>query len=379
MGQFDSIVLRLHEASLSPELWPDVMLELSSIFDNRPLMFGVQWLPAGISFMQAVHMPGEIVQKIMSNYASVTSNPVTRAAVPALKLHSPFPIAGLIDPKELEQTEYYRETIGQMGDIVGDFAIASHLAPTRMTVLVLARRSDQPAASGEQLETLSRLSPHLGLAMEVMVRMGRLDAAHAAFSHALCRVAQAVALLDSTGTVVFANPAFEDLVAANRLLEIRAGQLHCSIPSENNALQRFLSALTGTHDGSGEKRSFNIRAGQTAEKIEFVGQPVHSDFARSLDLGGASAVLFVSCLGSIRSDLVATFSEFFQLSSKQSEIVRLVVDGLDGPTIASKLSVSQNTLKTHMSRIYEKTETHSREELFKRLISLAAQTPVVGL
>jgi DNA-binding CsgD family transcriptional regulator len=379
MDQLDSIILRLHEAALRPDIWPEVMLDLSTAFDNRPLMYGVQWLPAGISFMQSVHMPDDIVQKIVSHYSSVTNNPVTQAAVPALKLHEPFPIAGLIDPTELEQTEYYKETIGQMDDIVGDFAVASHLAPTRMTVLVLARRSDQATASRTQLERLARLSPHLGLAMEVMVRMGRLDAIRTAFSYALCRVAQPIALLDSTGTVMFANPALEDLLAANRFIEIRAGRLHCSIRSENGAVQRFVSALIGDGADSEGERTLSINTGQSSQNIGLVGQPIHSDFARNLDLGGARAVLFISHLSSMRSDLAATFSMFYQLSDQQSEIVRLIVDGLDGPSIADRLSITQNTLKTHMNRIYEKTDTGSREELFRRLISLAAQTPIVKL
>lgn len=53
----------------------------------------------------------------------------------------------------------------------------------------------------------------------------------------------------------------------------------------------------------------------------------------------------------------------FNLTTRESEILKLLVQGRGAPYIASELYVSVNTVKTHMKRIYQKTGVHSREEL----------------
>ena len=51
------------------------------------------------------------------------------------------------------------------------------------------------------------------------------------------------------------------------------------------------------------------------------------------------------------------------LTSRESEIARLVAEGLSNREIASKLSLSEHTIKNHMFRIFDKTGVSSRVAL----------------
>jgi DNA-binding NarL/FixJ family response regulator len=51
------------------------------------------------------------------------------------------------------------------------------------------------------------------------------------------------------------------------------------------------------------------------------------------------------------------------LTSRERDILDLVYKGLTNPEIASELSISLSTVKTHMGRILRKTGRSSRREL----------------
>ena len=58
----------------------------------------------------------------------------------------------------------------------------------------------------------------------------------------------------------------------------------------------------------------------------------------------------------------------YQLSTRESEIVQLLLMGRGVNAIADELCLSPNTVKSHMNRIYKKLRVHSREELCRLII-----------
>lgn len=55
--------------------------------------------------------------------------------------------------------------------------------------------------------------------------------------------------------------------------------------------------------------------------------------------------------------------ERYGLSAREVEILEFLIQGRSAPYISKELYVSINTIKTHMKRIYQKVDVHSREEL----------------
>jgi DNA-binding NarL/FixJ family response regulator len=61
-------------------------------------------------------------------------------------------------------------------------------------------------------------------------------------------------------------------------------------------------------------------------------------------------------------------NKFSELSSRQNEILRLMILGATHCTIAEKLGISKDTAKTHMKNIYRKLHVHSREEALTKAV-----------
>ncbi|MHC4573176.1 MAG: response regulator transcription factor [Planctomycetota bacterium] len=61
----------------------------------------------------------------------------------------------------------------------------------------------------------------------------------------------------------------------------------------------------------------------------------------------------------------------FQLTPRQTEIAKLVCEGLNNKQIAKKCHITYNTTRTHVARICAKIAAHGRAQLILRLIKVA--------
>ena len=68
-------------------------------------------------------------------------------------------------------------------------------------------------------------------------------------------------------------------------------------------------------------------------------------------------------------ECVAAAGEEFSLTEREREIALKVLQGESNESILAELFISKNTLRTHLHNIYDKTDTHSREELVGLLLA----------
>jgi DNA-binding NarL/FixJ family response regulator len=66
--------------------------------------------------------------------------------------------------------------------------------------------------------------------------------------------------------------------------------------------------------------------------------------------------------------LVSPHREDFNLSEREKEILRLMVEGFDYKTIAEKTFISYETVRTHVKNIYKKLHVTSRSEAVLKAI-----------
>ena len=64
---------------------------------------------------------------------------------------------------------------------------------------------------------------------------------------------------------------------------------------------------------------------------------------------------------------IESLAKTADLTKREREVLALYAAGRSAPYIAEKLVVSENTVKSHLQRIYRKCEVHSRQELISKL------------
>jgi DNA-binding CsgD family transcriptional regulator len=66
--------------------------------------------------------------------------------------------------------------------------------------------------------------------------------------------------------------------------------------------------------------------------------------------------------------LVSPGSTDYGLSNRERELLHLMVEGLDCKTIAGKIFISYETVRTHIKHIYKKLHVTSRSEAVMKAI-----------
>jgi len=87
-------------------------------------------------------------------------------------------------------------------------------------------------------------------------------------------------------------------------------------------------------------------------------------------LGGApmTASVAAKVISMFRVQSAATATEFVELSTREKEILLLLVDGHSYKMIASTCFISIDTVGTHVRHIYEKLHVHSKSEAVVKAI-----------
>ena len=68
-------------------------------------------------------------------------------------------------------------------------------------------------------------------------------------------------------------------------------------------------------------------------------------------------------------EVLSTSDDFFKLSKRETEIIKLLSEGLNNSEIASKLNISLHTVKTHRKNINKKTSCKNVSELLNKCTS----------
>ena len=64
-----------------------------------------------------------------------------------------------------------------------------------------------------------------------------------------------------------------------------------------------------------------------------------------------------------KENIIENRADAFELSSREKDVLNLILEGKRNEEIAEELFISVNTVKKHLSHIYQKTEVHNRTEL----------------
>lgn len=73
------------------------------------------------------------------------------------------------------------------------------------------------------------------------------------------------------------------------------------------------------------------------------------------------------------NDEIAAFADSKRLSARERDVLRLVVEGKSNGEIATALDLSQNTVKNHVSHIFDKSNVNSRVELVSLILAGEAE------
>jgi DNA-binding NarL/FixJ family response regulator len=347
-------------AAMRPEGWKDVLHCLAEATDC---------VAAGITIEDARTRKGEPLV-----YFGFDTDHVRRTFDYYLPMNPLFGIAERMRPgfvvtngdvireSAFRRTEFYDGWARPQG-ICCPTTVVLNRKGERYIPLTLVRPDRKGDVSRSDLRWLGELVPHLVRAMEITVEMDARSLDYHVIEDAVEGSNLGVIALDDEGRIVYANRVAERRL--NRDLGIRQRQGR-------------LSGVTASIDGQLKQAVDRARASGTFGRdirIEAEGRPplvvkvipMGSDHGFAKIDSRRAAVLLIFRDAPIGVDQRLQYiAEAYRLTSAECRVLAAVVNGADMKSIASQLCISMATLKTHLVRIFSKTNT-SRQ---KALVSL---------
>jgi DNA-binding CsgD family transcriptional regulator len=201
-----------------------------------------------------------------------------------------------------------------------------------------------------------------------------MESTEAALTGALDSLGSGFILMNECGRILFMNRAAETMLQRQDGLRQRDNRLAANNRREEAALHACVSAAGRTTTGTGFSSGGVLRvtrpSGQAPYAVTIM--PV-SPRGHLLDKQKARVVALLTDPESIPIPGAILLRGLFAFTAAESEVAQLLMQGLDRKEIADHLSVSLNTVRTHLRNLFSKTATSSQAKLV-RLLLVATRT-----
>jgi DNA-binding CsgD family transcriptional regulator len=224
---------------------------------------------------------------------------------------------------------------------------------------------------------LTAIFPHMLRSTLTSQVLHRNAAVASPIIHTLDELKAAVFLLDGNGNITHTNESGKNILDRKDFLRIEQGRLVATDPILNRILRE---AVLASILGDGATRSESIALPfVTRDGERFVGHMLPLTSGRRRNTGVAydsTAVLFVSRASLDSTAASDIIKKIFKLTPAEARVLLTVVELGGVSETARNLDVAESTVKTHLGRIFTKTDTKRQADLV-RLIA-AFSPPVSG-
>jgi DNA-binding CsgD family transcriptional regulator/PAS domain-containing protein len=284
----------------------------------------------------------------------------------------PTTVEDYLSHAEFREGRFYQEWSAPQGWIDASSLVIER-TPTRCSFFIVARQEAHGCVDDEMTEQMRLVGPHVRRAMAIGRLVDRGQAERETLSDVLDGLSAGVFLLDAAGRIVHANAAARTVLAAQDFLFSARGRLVAREAATDHALRAALLA-------AGRDRTINAGA----VTLPLVARDGARHVAHLLPLaagaaaggGRAVAAVFVHKAAIDPSLMPETVARHFKLTPTELRVLLGIVEVGGAREVADALGVADNTVKTHLSRLYQKTGARRQADLVKLVAGFS--TPLVS-
>lgn len=222
--------------------------------------------------------------------------------------------------------------------------------------------------SSKMQKTFDLLLPHLIRAVDLQWRMHRLE-----LDRSLSAGPErgGIVVVTGEGRVLIADQTAENILALGAPLSVKNGVLTAQDPRDSLSIQRMIASCKPKRTG------YYLRGGTahihypgtTSLNISIAPVPDHKCVFEIDAVGNArpAALVVLQDLSAEARIAQDRLRELFDLTQAEARVALTCLNGGTRAELAIALGISDATIRTHLSRIYEKTGVSRRPELVNLL------------
>lgn len=357
-----SIIGDIYDCVLNPDGWAGVMTRITTTLDAAYTTIALASTSDSHGRF-AAHSPWDPGQlRVLQEEYGFDAIPGLKAAVIG-DIDTPLATLSWTSEAELQQTPFYQNWAAPQG--LREACITKFVhTPDRIGLVSTTTRVGRGVISAEEQRFLALLSPHLRRASLIG---DLLDQAHVTvrpYREILDNLAVPIVLTGAEGSIHYANPLAEQMFSAQGPIQSTNGLLQGRNPGVAKAL---LDAIGRAASGDASLGSRGIGL-----PISGAGHPPAVAYVLPLTAGTVRAALrpsyaavFISTTTSASPLPEAVLATLFELTPAEARVLLRIGQGMLPAQAAVALDITENTLKTHLSRIFAKTNARRQADLVR--------------
>ena len=368
-----SIIGDIYDCALSPEGWGGVMTRITHTIDAAYTTIALTSITDSRGRFAAQSPWDHAQMRALQDY-DLDQIPGLKAAVIG-DIDVPLTTLSVVSEAELEQSAFFQEWAKPQGLREGCTTKFVH-TPDRIGLFSSTTWANRPPISAEERRFLALLSPHLRRASLISDLLDQARVTAGLYRGALDSLAVPVILTGADGTVLHANAHAERILSAQMPLRAKNGVLQAQTPVVARALLDAIAAAA-LADASLGSRGIGL-------PISVAGQPPAVAYVLPLSEGTARAAfrpacaaVFISTTTSASPPPEDVLITLYDLTPAEARVVLQIGKGLTAPQCATTLGISENTMKTHLGRIFAKTDTARQADLVRLVANVGS--PIMAI
>jgi len=359
------LVDHIYEGAVRPAAWPAIVEHMAKFFGTtRAALFSTFAGPSqgGLGILHGLPEAG---LRRWGDEFIATDDIWAQAAIRQDKFRAGLAFRGtdLVPESELRASRIYRELLQHIG--IGQmctgviFDASGEVLPTTCGVY---RPLDEPPFTEEARAAMTALLPHFSRALGVMYRLRDAEFNLAVTLAALDRVASGIALLDAQGAILHLNREAARLMALDDGLTPKAIE-----DAARPALD--VDALHTPHFSA--SRQVVRPSGKPPFVLQFAPLAPANDFSR--EAHGVRAIAFITDPEAQARLDVTLLQQLYGITPAEARLAERLCAGDTLAAAAARCAIGEATAKTHLARLFERTNTRRQADLLRLLLSLRAR------
>ena len=277
----------------------------------------------------------------------------------------PISIVDIIPHREHRKSQFFREWV-QPQHWIDAIAATLERSATTYAAFSVIRHENNGVVDEKVRQRMKLIVPHVRRAVLIgkIIDLHKLEAA--AFSDTLDGLATAVFLADAGGRIVHTNAAGHAMLTEDAVVRGIGGKLTVADAAADHALHDILMNSESGDTAVGTAGIAVPLFSRVGERYVAHVLPLTSGARRKAGMAYcAVAAVFVRKAAVDLPHPLETVASIFKLTPAEMRALMMVVQIGGVPDVALVLGVSEATVKTHLQRIFAKTNTSRQADLVK--------------
>ena len=361
--KFAGLVRSIYAAGLDFPRWSTALEEIADALGAATSGISGHGERPGESWGMMSRVDPRCTQEYVTHYHSV--NPIW-SRVPDTPVGTVLTDAMVMPKSEFSRTEFYNDFLLPQG-VTAMMSSVVRLEGGRQSIISLQRGSEFEA---DQLALLTRLAPHLALAVDINTRIALESLVGRPSLYALDHAGQGAIVTDTVGNILFANVTGQRLIDAGGGLTGRGRGLACRLPADTARLHQLIASCA---DRTAVPRGGKLRVQQAPGEgcLDILVAPLHSDVPW-LPVERPVSLILIDPPMPARGLTTESLMEKFGLTRAESIVAIEICSGLGVKSTAARLGVAQSTVRSQLANVFEKTGARKQAELVRILLHKSA-------